>query len=243
MVQAHATIPSTYVERYDDTPIEGSDVVEFRLIYAGPLPASGGAGGNTRPEAKHAIRRAFHPQLRQLWRSEHNLDEWARRNITSEAIQELIKEDRWNSMTNADIAREGIRCMSEQWERAGYKLVPLVIKEMFLRCSIDILFLRSEEPRHIMRSGDLDGKVKTIFDGLRIPDNLAEAGGVGPQEDETPFFCLLSDDKLISSVSVTTDRLLVLPQEREVHPNDAFVVVHVKLKPTPGKWQFSYLFE
>jgi hypothetical protein len=72
---------------------------------------------------------------------------------------------------------------------------------------------------------------------------LAEAGGQGPQTDETPFYCLLSDDKLISSLSVTTDKLLVLPAQRKVQANDAFVVVHVKLQPTPREWQYGYLFE
>jgi len=32
---------------------------------------------------------------------------------------------------------------------------------------------------------------------------ISEAGGIGPQEDETPFFCLLEDDRLISEVRVT----------------------------------------
>jgi hypothetical protein len=63
------------------------------------------------------------------------------------------------------------------------------------------------------------------------PKTLEEAGGIGPQEDESPFFCLLQDDKLISEVSVTTDQLLVLPKERQVTPNDVFLVIHVHLNP------------
>jgi hypothetical protein len=218
--------------------------LEFRLLYTGPLPGSGGAGGSTRPEAKHAIRRAFHPQLRQLWKSDHNLDDWARRQLTAEYFDRMKAAGQsWDASTNEDFRQAGLNYLSEHWERAGYKLVPLVTKEMFLRCSIDILLLRPEEPRYVMNSGDLDAKVKTIFDALRIPDNLAEAGGQGPQTDETPFYCLLADDKLISSLSVTTDKLLVLPTQRDVRPNDAFAVVHVRLQPTPGKFQFSYLFE
>src|SRR3984885_1911515 len=127
MSETQATIPSTYIEKYDDTPIEGSDILEFRLLYTGHLPGSGGSGGNTRSEAKHAIRRAFHPQLRQLWKREHHLGEWARRNITAEATQELIKQGRWDSMNNDDIAYVGIQCISKQWERAGNNLVPLEI--------------------------------------------------------------------------------------------------------------------
>jgi hypothetical protein len=53
----------------------------------------------------------------------------------------------------------------------------------------------------IMLSGDMDARIKTVFDALRIPANLDEAGGVGPQGDEDPFYCLLQDDKLISEDS------------------------------------------
>ena len=56
--------------------------------------------------------------------------------------------------------------------------------------------------------------------------------GSRPQADEDPFFCLLEDDKLISEIKVTTDSLLLLPREREVKPNDALLVIHVKLWPT-----------
>ena len=88
-----------------------------------------------------------------------------------------------------------------------------------------------------MQGGDLDGRLKTIFDALRLPDSLAEAGGIGPQDDETPFFCLLQDDKLISEVSVTTDQLLVLPQQREAKPNDSFLVIRVQINHThPGSF-------
>jgi hypothetical protein len=77
------------------------------------------------------------------------------------------------------------------------------------------------------------------------PANLGETGGMGPQEDETPFFCLLSDDKLISGVSVTCDDLLVLPKERNVNPNDAFLVMHVQIKniSRTSSTTLAYLFD
>jgi hypothetical protein len=233
----------TYAEIYDDQPVSGDDIMEFRLLYTGNLPGSGGAGGNTRPEAKHKIRREFHPQLRQLWKSDPNLQEWGNRQITVDWVNERRKTDPNFSFNGTEHANQvGIGILADRWERGGYKLIPLVTRDMVLRCSIDILLLRPEEPRYVLNSGDLDAKVKTIFDALRIPDNLSETGGQAPQPDETPFYCLLADDKLISSLSVTTDKLLVLPTEREVKPNDAFVIVHVKIQPTRGT-PHAYLFE
>src|SRR5206468_2288626 len=91
------------------------------------------------------------------------------------------------------------------------------------------LLLRPEEDRFIFTQGDIDGQIKTIFDALQLPKSLKQAGGIGPQDDEAPFFCLLEDDCLISEVRVTTEQLLLLPQAREVKANDAFVVLHVKI--------------
>jgi hypothetical protein len=97
------------------------------------------------------------------------------------------------------------------------------------------MFLRPEEDRFVMKSGDLDGRLKTLFDALRIPNNAGETGNVGPQADETPLFCLLEDDRLISEVRLYTDQLLLLPGEREVKANDTFAVIHVKLNHKTGQ--------
>ena len=70
---------------------------------------------------------------------------------------------------------------------------------------------------------------KTLFDALRMPKNLGETGKVAPQADESPFFCLLEDDRLITEVRVTTDRLLLLPNKPNVEPNDCFAIIRVKL--------------
>jgi hypothetical protein len=65
-----------------------------------------------------------------------------------------------------------------------------------------------------------------------LPDSFAEVGNVPPAgPEENPFYCLLEDDRLVSKVTITTDQLLLLPFEKELKPNDAFVVVTVKLTP------------
>lgn len=203
--------------------------MEFRLLYSGRL--LGASRENSRADVKHALRREFHPQLRRLWNSNHNLDQFARMTQMAPWMEKHPGAD-LQKFTNADFRQAGIEAVSYQWERAGFNFVPLVTAGLCLRCSIDVLFLRPEEPRYVLQGGDLDARLKTVFDALRIPKNLAEAGGMGPQDDETPFFCLLEDDKLISQISVTTDELLVLPKERAANPNDVFLVVHVKLNPT-----------
>jgi len=223
----HQTRENEFIEIGTGEPIESENLMEFRLLYGGQILGAGKS--KTRADIKHAIRRELHPQLRRLWSTKSGLaslacyryfPQWYRKHQGEEDIAAFTDENR---------RKRGIEALADQWSRCGFRFVPLVTSEFALRCEVNILFLRPEERHLIMQCGDLDARVKTIFDALRIPDNLEEAGGIGPQEDENPFFCLLSDDKLISSLSVTTDELLALPKERDVKANDAFIVMHVKV--------------
>jgi hypothetical protein len=54
----------------------------------------------------------------------------------------------------------------------GRQFIPLVRKSLALTCELDILFLRNDAPRSVVTSsgGDLDNRIKTLFDGLRLPE-------------------------------------------------------------------------
>jgi hypothetical protein len=57
--------------------------------------------------------------------------------------------------------------------------------------------------------GDIDNRLKTIIDALRLPGNAKELVGYEtPAEGEDPFYCLLEDDKQVTQLSVETDTLL-----------------------------------
>jgi hypothetical protein len=233
---------------FDETPPKDLRTMEFRLIYSGRV--LGASRTNTRSDLKHEIRREFHPQLQRLWQTNDSLkritkftgvehyDTHNPREITLENIgapPDVDKADDFYRDLGADV-------ITNRWERCGYHFWPLVTEEYCLKCSLDILFLRPEEPGLLIRSGDIDARIKTIFDALRMPKNLDEAGGLGPQAGENPFFCLLEDDKLISEIKVSTDNLLLLPREREIKPNDALLVIHVKLWPHKSSgWEREFL--
>src|ERR1022692_1114222 len=193
--------------------IEEVNLVEFRLLFEGTLPSRGSAS------EKHAIRRLFHPQLRQLWGVNPNLRHLAIHKGNDGTLG-LSEEEKF---------AKGIAAIGKNWNRAGYNLVPLVTPEMAARCSLDIVLLRPDHGRFILKNGDIDNKLKTLFDALRIPDGAAESSGAIPQSDEDPLFCLLQDDGLISEIKVTTDQLLMLPNERLVRADDAHAIIHVRL--------------
>jgi hypothetical protein len=105
--------------------------------------------------------------------------------------------------------------------------VPLVNQESDFTCSLQILFLRRGHPGDLIASGgDIDNRIKVLLDGLTLPDVTSDLDGLPIDADENPFFCLLEDDKLITSISVTTDRLLTpLKGNEKIH--DVSLIIHV----------------
>jgi hypothetical protein len=98
----------------------------------------------------------------------------------------------------------------------GVEYVPLVTRSHALIAKLDITFLRREEPGDIVGDGgDLDNRLKSLFDALRIPH--------GEQEIDTSIdsprrvYCLLEDDALITKLSIDTQRYLgpLLDGEKE----------------------------
>jgi len=179
--------------------------MEFRLIYRGPLPAQGAGTGGSRVQEKHAIRRQLHVQMREVWHGHPHLNPY-------------VHEDSPN-----------FTHLGSKFEYSGYLFLPLVSRERGIGCSLDILFLRRDGPGNLIASGgDIDNRMKVLFDALSIP-NQEQVKNVLPQQGERPFFCVLEDDALITDVRITTDRLL-LPLESDEHVHDVHLILHVKTK-------------
>jgi hypothetical protein len=201
--------------------------VEFRLTYEGPLlatqkdPVSGQA--DARADHKRTIRRNFHLQLKRLW----EINPYLKHGYP-------VKFD-WKSnsipKTAATYGSSIADWLASQYVKSAYRCVPLVREELGLICSLEILFLRPDPPGSVLASGDIDNRLKTLFDALRLPKGVQELVGYDkPAADEDPFFCLLEDDSLITHVSVETD-ILLQPTANKFDPNDSRIVISVKLRP------------
>lgn len=218
-------------------PVPDNECVQFRLLYSGNQVVSNGG-----PGVKHALRKAFHPQLRHLWMSNPRLRRMASRwgnyklygNVLSGGESSAReREPIWSKMPpQMERGRQKfIHMTAMRYARGKFYFVPLVEEDLRLRVSLDILFLRRDNHPLVKEGGDIDNRLKTLFDALRVPETTDGLGGE-PEKGEVPFFVLLQDDALISEVRVNTDSLLMLPQQKAPDPKDAFLVIDVKLQPT-----------
>jgi hypothetical protein len=122
--------------------------------------------------------------------------------------------------------------IASNFARDGYRFAPLVCEDFSLLCSLDILFLRRDFPIGVVSAGDLDNRVKTLIDTLRMPKGANELKGYEtPAPDENPFFCLLEDDDLVTSLTVESGMLLDPPTDGDGGDGRVKLVISVELKP------------
>jgi hypothetical protein len=171
--------------------------MEFYLKYDGPLKSNAGA------KDKHNIREYLYPQMKKLWdiKPLNHLKEVF---LTSGREPSVLKE--------VD----------------GVIFAPLVSGVLKFICQLDITILWPEEPGVISGcGGDIDNRLKTLFDALQCPDINQIKPVKESFADKQPFFCLLENDKLITSVNIHTHTLLCSENETDVS-----VLIHVMVKAT-----------
>ena len=205
--------------------------MEFRLTYQGPLRSTQrDATGDQkcpRSQHKHDIRKYFHPQLKRLW----EVTPFLKTGERSGPGVWLLEGSQQHDYHPDSLAKK--------FALYGFNFVPLVTQDLNLICGLEILFLRPGNPGSLLKSGDIDNRLKTLFDAMRPPEAQENYSARIPAQDEQPFYCLLEDDNLITKVSVETDQLL---QVESTDDNEARLVITVRLRPYElhlGNMQFS----
>jgi hypothetical protein len=119
------------------------DEVNFRLTYDGPLKAA--SQSETRRIDKHIMRCAFSRQLGRLFSHRPVLGEMASEGRVNETMR-----------------------LIDRYKRGKFGCLPIVREDLHLVCDLDILFLRRENPGSLISGGgDLDNRLKVLFDALR----------------------------------------------------------------------------
>ena len=219
--------PDTLVIVGSVEPLQG-DVIRFRLLYSGPL--LGASRNDTRSAHKHEIRKRFDPQLKRVWDNKSALRYWMA-NKGAIARGNRGESPGYSSEEMERSRLTGFEVVADKWRIQKGRFIPLITSDVVARCRLDVLFLRPEDKNYILQGGDLDNRLKTLFDALRMPKPNEECG-----DDTEPCFVLLEDDSLISEIAIVADNLLMLPNESEVKPNDAFLVIDVQIESGEAKF-------
>jgi hypothetical protein len=182
--------------------------MKFRLTYNGRLKSRSSAT----KEDKHEIRKKLHPQLRALW----SRDPLAGRGAHLTDPNAVVPEGQVSLI-----------------ERVGaFAFVPLASRTWFTVADVDVLFLRRSPPGQLVgHGGDIDNRMKTLLDALRVPNAAELPSGAAPGKDEEPFYCLLQDDALVTTLSIRADEWL-----EQGDPRDVLLIIHVDVRPRRAIW-------
>ncbi len=180
--------------------------MQFTLTYQGQLKSK------AKPSEKHVLRQHFHRQLAVLWRERPLADyrNWLEPQTTSNS---------WSLLRTKE----------------GFTFAPLVTESLRAVVELNIVILWPQPVGAIIVSGgDIDNRLKTLFDSLKMPSAPSDLPTQAqPEDGENPFFCLLEDDSLVSKVTVSTDRLL----EPTNHTSEVSLYIQVQTRNLTDQWK------
>jgi hypothetical protein len=202
----------------------GMPLMKFALRFDGDLPSNG------RPAQKWEIRKQLHPQLAELWRINPCLQE-AKHKCHASTVG-YVQYEIHHSVPEFRPAYEpdphgNSVALQEPIVRGDRQCLPLVRETLALKCALRISFLRRDEPGRVYQQGDLDNRLKTLFDALQVPNPDQMTGAPSIEEIPNPIYCLLEDDKLITGFEIESHQLLSRPPRSK---NDVSIVLHVDVR-------------
>jgi hypothetical protein len=190
--------------------------VDIVLVYRDELAVNGNAA------LKHKIRLNFSRQLQHLWENEQVL----RDVMGNQAFVPAVLERTRIELTQPHL---GPKYAHARVQAFGYRLLPLLTRFNGLVCHLDIEFLRREEPGRIFQRADIDARLKTLLDALRMPQCPQEVPDDMQGQNNEYLYCLMEDDSLVTKVTIDTQRLRT-PKDREEPNNYAEIRVKALLK-------------
>lgn len=180
--------------------------MKLTLTYDGELRSNGDI------KQKWAIRKQLHPQLEELWG-------------INPVLKRVLEDRDWpiggalysdvhhtESVPIREKTREDERVIDlcAPIEKGGRKFIPLVRDSFLLSCSLKVLFLRKEPPGRVYQGGDLDNRLKTLFDALSVPPHPEHV--IADPAAPDPMYTLLEDDAAITKIDIETHQLLSRPE-------------------------------
>jgi len=187
--------------------------MRFPLSYEGSLPSSGNPRDPTRP-----------PKLQEIW---------AIRNAINPQIKSVIDHHPVFSGGSGN-RNKLVQEIGSPIVVAGKKFYALARVAFKLKCDLQIeMHVNHPIATVVTNVGDLDNRLKTLFDALRAPQYPHEIKEYMPNIDD--YCCLLENDVLISALQIETFRNSAAPPDAPI--DHVRLNIRVRLEPT----QFDYV--
>jgi hypothetical protein len=162
------------------------------LSYRGELKSNADAG------SKHKLRLHFHPQLK--------------RAILGSPYFLAHKETWvWPDMLESFAEMNGKTLNGHRFlSLAGDHVVGVdTSRRTNSTVELDVLILSPGPPGSLLnRNGDIDNRLKTLFDALQVPDSEQSKKLASEDIPDGLVVCLMADDLLVTDVRVSTGELL-----------------------------------
>jgi Endodeoxyribonuclease RusA. len=179
--------------------------MEFCLHYYGKLKSRDNATG------KHAIRQTLHHQIHSL--------------CMSDPFENAFKQDLDGTRSDKD--------KPMYVEHDGKRYWFLISEYLATVVDVNITILVPHDlGRMVQNGGDIDNRIKTLFDALRVPAVASEIPASDAFEYGTSgMYCLLQDDKLINRVSIRSYR-----DHAPIDGDSVRCLIEVETKITKALW-------
>lgn len=214
----------------------GIPIMKFTLTYDGQLPAA--SNNSNRTQEKWEIKKQLSPQLAHLWKTHPALIRAIGARVVPKSKGFWLIEPHHSipHVPNPEKVGPDEIDLCASIPVAGVGFRPLVRDSYALTCSLHILFMRNEPVGKVYQGGDLDNRLKTLLDALRVPD----PGQVCDTNAEH-LHVLVEDDSLVTGLSVDTRRLLDRP-DKPVNEVRLVIEVTVTVRDTRA-YNYMYLGE
>lgn len=210
--------------------------MDFTLRYRGALPATGDR--KARVPEKNILRMHFHRQLANLWREDGRFG-----NVDPSMLQFPNRSGNVLDVRRPIPPEDGIAGWFYRFEVGRFFFVPLVNEVRGAQVHLAVRMHLRASDGGIFASGDLDNRLKLLFDALRMPHQASELESElrdGPGREH--IFCLLDDDSRITRLTVESIPLLGDKEESEnKHYAEIECDVTVKaIRPMMGNYAFLF---
>jgi hypothetical protein len=216
--------------------------MKFFLTYDGPLPSS--ANGSKKKAEIWDIRTEINEQLDELWKVHPSLLLVSRQSFQFPRQEGyLVKEEHHSNNPTSGVPLpppgDDFYALTSPVQICNIWFRSLVRDSLGLVCGLDILFLRKGPKGRVYQGGDLDNRIKTLLDALRIPSEQEVAATKFPNGKPGLLTALLEDDKLVTALNVRTGQLLNRPGAPE---SEVRLTIEVDIKVThPRSYNQTFL--